>query len=173
MPYAELRNSILKARQQRWDTLLTMAENLENGCIITIAGNAAGATKDSPVLRGLISHAEMRMVDDAKALALGAYGDAAGYIVFMRSPLTMVKAKEKAVSIEHEHEWNRLLDIDIYGRNGSSADRSTMGLAPRRCLLCGEPAADCIRTQRHDYCDIIGETERLLKGFQRTFAGAH
>ncbi len=173
MPYAELKNSILKARQQRWDTLLSMAGNIESGCIVALAGNAAGAVKDSSVLRKLISHAEMRMVKDADALTLGAYGDAAGYIVFMRSPLTMTKAKEKAVAIESEHEWNRLLDIDIYGRNGSSADRSTMGLAPRKCLLCGEPAADCIRTQRHDYSDIIAETERLLKGFQRACTGAH
>jgi len=172
MPYAELRNSILKARQQRWDTLLTLTENLENGCIVTIGGNAAGATKDSPVLRELISNAEKQMVQDAYALTVGSYGDAAGYIVFMHSPLTMEQAKEKSVAIENSHQWNRLLDIDIYGRNGSSADRGTMGLAPRRCLLCGEPAADCIRTQRHDYSDIIAETERLLKGFQRACTGS-
>ena len=173
MPYAELRNSILKARQQRWDTLLNMADNLEKGCIVTIAGNCAGAVKDSPVLRELITHAEKHMAQDANALTIGSYGDAAGYIVFMRSSLKTAQAKEKAVAIESSFEWNRLLDIDIYGKKGSPADRSAMGLAPRRCLLCGEPAADCIRTQRHDYCDIIAETERLLKGFQRACTGAH
>jgi len=172
MQYAELKNSILKARQQRWDNLMHLSHTCKSGCIVTIAGNAPGAMKDSPALRELIARAEKAMVDDAEALTIGSYGDAAGYIVFMRSQMNMQDAKTAAVSIESKHEWNRLLDIDIYGKGGSSADRRSMGLAPRKCLLCGEPAADCIRTQRHDYCDIFAETERLLKGFHRFCAGA-
>lgn len=171
MQYAELKNSILKARQQRWDNLMMLTETCTNGCIAAITGNAPGAVKDSPALRELIGHAEKGMAKSAQALTIGSYGDAAGYVVFMHCPLSIKEAKEIAVVIETAHEWNRLLDIDIYGAQGAAADRRSMGLAPRKCLLCGEPAADCIRIQKHDYCDIVRETERLLRGFQRFCTG--
>lgn len=164
----ELRNSILNAREQRWETLSRLTGSYRDGCVITIVCNTAGEEKDSPAMRRLIACAEERMAKDADALTIGAYGDAAGYIVFMHSPLDAKSAKSAAVALETEHERNRLLDIDIYNTDGQAADRASMGIPPRRCLLCNEPAADCIRTQRHAYPDIIAETHRLLTGFQES-----
>lgn len=164
----ELKTSILNARERRWETLSQLTGSHKDGCVITIVCNAAGEEKDSPVMRRLIAYAEERMAEDGKALTIGAYGDAAGYIVFMHSPMDAKSVKSAAVALETEQEWNRLLDIDIYSSDGQAADRASMGIPPRRCLICKEPAADCIRTQRHAYPDIIAETHRLLTGFQKS-----
>ncbi len=59
--------------------------------------------------------------------------------------------KAAAVRVEAASAWARLLDIDVYEvETGSTVDRASLGLAPRACLLCGEPAHGCARSRRHD-----------------------
>lgn len=57
--------------------------------------------------------------------------------------------KRAAVALEEEVGERRLIDIDVYDEQGLPWDRARLGLPQRTCLVCDEPARECIRLQRH------------------------
>jgi holo-ACP synthase len=70
-------------------------------------------------------------------------------------------AKALAVAVEEENEWGRAVDADVITTLGPIS-RPSVGLAPRACLLCGEPAKMCARSRRHDADEVRAEAIRLL-----------
>lgn len=71
-------------------------------------------------------------------------------------------AKRAAVALEARDPAGRLLDIDVYRLDGSQADRAQLGLPQRACLLCAEPARECIRIQRHSLAELQARVDALL-----------
>lgn len=57
--------------------------------------------------------------------------------------------KELTVQIENTHPLGRLLDYDVFGRDGNPIPRTSLGYPPRKCLLCSEPAHACTRNRTH------------------------
>jgi holo-ACP synthase CitX len=54
-----------------------------------------------------------------------------------------------AVRIENKHPLGRLADIDVLSNTGEPVARADLGLPPRACFLCGEPAVLCRPINRH------------------------
>lgn len=77
-----------------------------------------------------------------------------------------VLAKEAAIALEEESPAARLLDLDVYDGGGNPVGRRELGLPPRRCLLCEEAAADCMRLSRHDRHLLRARTDELLHPFR-------
>lgn len=168
MQYDELKNNILKARDMRWETLRMLAAMYPDRRLVTVCANIAGADKDTEAARRLIGWAEDKLRSLAAVLTVGAYGDAAGYIVFMASAEDIQRLKPAATDVEQYADYCRLLDIDVYDNDLNALSRTELGMSPRKCLLCGDNAADCARTRKHDISSIIDETNRLLDKFVRT-----
>ena len=40
--------------------------------------------------------------------------------------------------------------------------RESVGLPPRKCLLCGRPARQCMRARTHSIAELLSEIDRLL-----------
>jgi holo-ACP synthase CitX len=57
--------------------------------------------------------------------------------------------KRAAAGIEGSLPFGRVLDLDVYGDDGRPVDRAGLGLPPRLCLVCEEPARECISRRRH------------------------
>ena len=77
----------------------------------------------------------------------------------MLSPLPGRTLKRMAVRLENAHPLGRLADIDILTAAGVPVSRADLGLPPRACFLCGEPAALCRRRKTHaqeTLADYIG-----------------
>ncbi len=66
--------------------------------------------------------------------------------------------KDIGVRIEEETPWGRLYDIDIIGTDGEKLSRPS----PRRCIVCGGPAADCARSRAHGLDQIREKTDELI-----------
>lgn len=77
------------------------------------------------------------------------------------------RAKAAAVHLEQTLPAGRLLDLDIYAR-GSAVSRSDLHLAPRSCLVCDQPAVDCIRSRRHASDEAVRAAEQLILGWRAT-----
>lgn len=86
------------------------------------------------------------------------------------------RAKRRCLAIEDSHPVARLVDLDIYvgeSAPGGAAefpplrqvDRKSLGLPARPCLVCAEPAVDCMRRRRHPYPELIGHAHELLRAF--------
>lgn len=74
-------------------------------------------------------------------------------------------AKRCCLRIEDSRPVARLLDLDIYTAAGRQIGRSSLGQAARPCLLCPQPAVDCMRSRRHPYPDLIARAHELLAAF--------
>lgn len=131
-----------------------------------------GRTKDSPSRRNVMGKAEQALCS-----ALASFG----YPVMEKTrkdgengPEAVIAAdcaaeelKRIAIGIEECEPWGRLVDADVIA--ASLVDnapqilrREFFGLAPRRCLLCGNAAMDCIASGRHSPQALAAEAERLF-----------
>ncbi len=65
--------------------------------------------------------------------------------------------KRAAMELEDRHPLGRLWDIDV-----APLSRRDLGLPPRRCLVCGEPAHACARSRAHGVADLVAAIERRV-----------
>lgn len=66
-----------------------------------------------------------------------------------------MKIKGKMISIEDSHPWGRLFDIDVIGMDFAPLSRRDLGYGERKCLLCCERAAVCVKSRRHTTSEIL------------------
>lgn len=78
--------------------------------------------------------------------------------------------KEKMTAIEESHPLGRLFDIDVLGTDGLSLSRSSIGLSPRSCLICGGNAKACARNRNHSIELILWRTAQILNDYFRNQA---
>lgn len=70
--------------------------------------------------------------------------------------------KEITCSIEDDSPLGRLFDMDVLAPTGEKAERSSVGRAPRSCLICGNPAKDCARSRTHSVEQLQEKTTEIL-----------
>ena len=66
--------------------------------------------------------------------------------------------KTIGVQLEEETPWGRLYDVDIIGTDGEKLSRPE----PRRCIVCGGPAAECARSRAHGLDQIKKAADDLI-----------
>lgn len=165
MPYAALRNSLLDARQRRDETLQRQSCA---GCgTIFISLNIPGPQKSPPGSCALLDWGRARLHALLPALRPLERGrDALGPWALARAEADPGALKEVALSVETALPAARLLDIDVYGPGGAPLDRSSLGLPQRPCLLCPEPARQCMRLGRHNASQLQRRVHELLAPFR-------
>jgi holo-ACP synthase CitX len=89
--------------------------------------------------------------------------DALGPWALFRTTLPAAVVKRITVELESARPSGRLLDLDVYD-GGRPADRASLGLPPRACLVCDRPAVECIRLERHGAEELSAAVEQLLTG---------
>lgn len=96
---------------------------------------------------------------DTPVLASSALSEITGpealYVVDMESR----GLKRALVDIETGHPLGRLWDADVICPKDGPVSRRTLGMEPRRCLICHEAAHVCARSRRHS----LDELARAIK----------
>ena len=136
--------------------------------LVSFSMNIAGPVKNSPLIRRGFAAGE-RMLEEHLALSgcppvfrevsdtdTGCEGL---YVVGM-DPAAL---KKLTCAIEEHSPLGRLFDMDVIAPDGRKLERA----APRRCLLCGRPAASCARSRAHSVEELRAATEALLTGSLR------
>lgn len=88
-----------------------------------------------------------------------------GFEAYLLTPLAPSEAKRKACRIEEEHPLGRLFDIDIIDQRGIPVERSTIGLPPRRCLLCHNEARYCMRNHSHTREEVLQRIKEMVENY--------
>lgn len=70
--------------------------------------------------------------------------------------------KRRTCSIEESHPLGRLFDIDVLRPDGTPVSRRSIGIEPRRCLVCDREARFCMRNHTHTADEIQQAVNRLL-----------
>ncbi|ADD68355.1 holo-ACP synthase CitX [Denitrovibrio acetiphilus DSM 12809] len=162
MQLEELKNKLLLARDSREQHLSEYLRTC-SGSVVMISLNIPGQDKKPAGVLEIFQHACETVHEKLSAVDCVSVEDEAGYYAILMCSKDTEKTKRIAVEIEESSKAARLLDIDVYNANGEQADRKSLGLPPRQCLVCGQPAADCMRNKRHDANTIINAAEKLLK----------
>lgn len=77
-----------------------------------------------------------------------------------------LEVKQAMALIEEEHTLGRLFDLDVLDQTLRPISRTAVALAPRGCLICGQPAAVCRRQRKHS-------TEELLSAVRARYHAWH
>jgi holo-ACP synthase len=140
---------ILAAREARERLIRGLAAQVP-GSLAFVTTNIPGAEKCRFGLQDLVERAIAMLGDLIAGCEVidegsGPLGPHAG----IACPDSSVAVKRAAVQIEDSVRGGRLLDVDVYDVKGRAFGRAKLGLAPRGCIVCAEPAFDCIRVGRH------------------------
>lgn len=162
MSCAASANELLAARDGRHQLLLAA---LREGfpIIIGLALNIPGETKVRAGVFGLFHRTRQELpslLGSLRDLAAGC--DRLGPYGLFGSALAPTAAKTLCVGLETARPAGRLLDLDVYDDDARPVNRADLGLLPRPCLLCGHPAVQCRRFERHTTAALLEKVDALL-----------
>jgi len=132
------------------------------GSFLFLSANVPGPRKYRPGLARLLREAAGALQASLGLDLVLAGRDLLGPYQVARTRAQPAAAKAAAVALESRQPAGRLLDVDIYAADGRQLDRAALGLAPRTCFLCGEPARACASLRRHAGPELLARVDALL-----------
>ena len=97
--------------------------------------------------------------------------EAVGYTAYFSVDASSSILKTLALRIEETHLLGRLFDIDVHDNNGEKISRHDAGKEMRRCLVCGENAFACARSQSHTPGELRKEVFRIIESWLKQKLG--
>ncbi len=159
-PWTERRrplySPVLDAREARWYRRLDLSAG---GALLTLTLNVPGPKKDgqpweslhrkawAEVLEFMDCHAVARLKEEL-------YLTAAGPEAHLLTSLPGRELKELAVRFEGLTPIGPLLDLDVM-EQGRPLSREDLGLPPRKCFCCDQPARLCAAARRHSLEEVM------------------
>jgi len=133
------------------------------GSIVMISSNIPGSDKYRPGICRCLRDAivSLEKIIDLKTTSI--QSDLLGPFCLTLSSITPRKAKMAAIEIEMQYQHRRLLDVDVYSTDGHQVDRASLNLASRPCLMCNEPARECIILKHHSNRELLSQVDLLLQ----------
>ncbi|MBN1334182.1 MAG: citrate lyase holo-[acyl-carrier protein] synthase [Synergistales bacterium] len=160
---------VLAARESRWEKRLFLARYYRK-TVVTLTMNIPGSDKT----RDIYISAHERIMEDfidflqernIALIHLESRVDADGPECIMVVDLPALTMKGNCISFEDSHPLGRLIDSDVMDGEGNCRGRSDLGLPPRKCLICNEPARECIVLRRHPKEEVIRKVEIMISDF--------
>lgn len=90
-----------------------------------------------------------------------------GYEAYLETTLSHGEAKRKTCSIEDTHPLGRLFDLDVIDADGVPISRETIGLNPRKCLICDNEARYCMRNHTHTLSELSARIDEMIEDYVR------
>jgi holo-ACP synthase CitX len=157
----------LLAREARQAAIEQACRESGGGAIVFASTNVPGPGKWPPGIAGWFGDACEAVASRLPATRRGAGTDAVGPWALFAAAMPPSEVKRAAIRLEQELPAGRLLDLDVYSPGGHQADRASLGLPPRACLVCDLPAVECIRTKRHEAATLARAVAGLLSAWPR------
>lgn len=139
--------------------------------VITFTLNLAGAEKRSPLSDFIFRAGEKSLREKlGNPLHYALFDSPAGLCSFFVYSEHAAVLKNICMVLE-DGEAGRLFDFDVTNEHGAALSRSE----PRRCLLCGRPAAECARSREHPLEQVLAQANDIMLKFasKRLALGAH
>ncbi len=167
---AQPQSAILAARSARADRTRRFTERFHLPTIL-LTINVPGPDKNEPWVR-----VAMRWGEEAIRTKLAVHGCIVQAAEARRSAagpewrtavagriIEGTNLKRLMIAVEETEPLGRLFDIDVFDGDGSAVGRSTLGLPPRRCLVCNRPAHECARSANHSPAELRARINALVR----------
>ena len=161
-----IRSGLIAARDRRQE-LLEQYLGAGYPAAVFLSLVLPGEEKNPPGAAALVTRTVRTLVRKLPELInLNRGSDCLGMYAIMHLPFAASEVKRRCVAIETAEPFSRLIDLDVYDRDGIQIDRRSLGLPPRPCLVCDRPAVECIRLRRHTPAKVKGRVDELLAHFR-------
>ena len=90
-----------------------------------------------------------------------------GYEAYLVTPLSNEDAKRETCRIEDTHPLGRLFDLDVIDSDGVPVSRESIGLSPRKCLVCDNEARFCMRNRTHTMAELSAKIDEMIEAYVR------
>ena len=163
-----MNSSVLDAREDRWNRRRALAASLPSGwsvlsftlrmpAFLRLGGGFDLQAKG--LFMDLVFHlGSLGFAVESPAFAVRADGPEG--LCAVRGDASAVKGA--AVEFEEDHPRGCLADGDVMDSLCGEIGRESLGLPPRRCLVCGRRAAECVAGRTHGTEEIRTSVERIL-----------
>ncbi len=154
---------MLDAREHRAAAQSAMLASADKTCcLVSFSLNIAGDVKRTAKTRllfdrGLSAFGQLGFSERERRVSDAHTGTEA--LILLQADAREVKAALER--LEDAFPAARLFDFDVLNAGGEKLSRSV----PRRCLICGGPAADCARSRAHGLDAVKAATDALLSEF--------
>ena len=160
-------SAMLAAREARWERRMALAE--ETPSLISATLCVPLPLRTSPEAAALLRRSAEAL---RKALAREGFRPGEpewldgedGAACFLPCEEEAAAVKRFCVRQEETLPQGRILDLDVTARGGVPIGRAELGLPPRKCFLCGRPAAECVSAARHAPGEVAAFAEKMIFG---------
>jgi len=147
-------------RQQRQQRLLAEYHL----SLVSITINMPGSVKDTALTRKLCDFAVARVKESVPVCAEQIVYLPTGPEALLVTAVLATQVKDICSTIEMQQPFARLLDLDVFSEQGKQLSaQSTRGL--RKCYVCDNPAAYCMREAKHSQIEIQQAVQGLFHQF--------
>lgn len=112
----------------------------------------------------VIGHAGVKALADAFGADPEVRDLETGFEAYLTVPIPATDAKRLCCSIEDSHPLGRLMDIDVITWDGPMG-RDSIGMEPRKCLLCDKPARWCMRARTHTVEELLNRIGQMVEAY--------
>lgn len=151
---------ILAQREERAAAIQQTQADYPDHSVISYQLNIPGPLKNDATILSAFE-AGLEQIDDSE-LIIDWRENVTGPEAILIHKKTPHEAKLDMIQIENHFPLGRLFDLDIAG-----VSRKTLDIAPRKCLLCNEPAHVCSRSRKHGLEEVLEEMYRIIEVYQQ------
>ena len=155
-------NEILNDRERRAERQRELI-TLYGTPLVSFTMNIPGAEKDSPMIRAGFAEGLRRLRPVLSVRYEEERYGVTGPEAFLCADMEPQELKRITVKLEEADALGRLFDMDVICTDGISVSRTELGLAARKCLLCGEPAKMCRRAGHHTTDELNAAAKAILR----------
>ena len=156
---------LLEARDRRYERQLALAKEWPDRTLVCMTVVLPGPVKrDARSLK--VAEAGVKAVQDVfTPVHKELYDRETGFEGFFVVDGALLDVKKACCEIENEHPVGRLMDLDVLEPVGETivpVERERVGEPPRKCLVCGRPARECMHSHAHPFGEIEAAIDRIV-----------
>ena len=156
---------LLEARDRRYERQLALAKEWPDRTLVCMTVVLPGPVKrDARSLK--VAEAGVKAVQDVfTPVHKELYDRETGFEGFFIVDGALLDVKKACCEIENEHPVGRLMDLDVLEPVGETivpVERERVGEPPRKCLVCGRLARECMRSHAHPFGEIEAAIDRIV-----------
>lgn len=158
---------LLKSRDERHEMQMRLLREHPQQTLVCLTGVVPGSVKRSPQSL-TVAHAAVEALRQEFQPLPGHILERdlpTGYEAYIIVDCDKQEAKRRTCQIEDTHPLGRLFDIDVIGGDGSPIARQSLGLEPRKCLICDNEARYCMRNHSHTQEELWHRINEMLRNY--------
>lgn len=163
-------DELLLSRDNRHQMHLELLNQCQGRTLVSVTMVMPGPVKSNAISMALADKAEafLKRFEPLKIEYFSRRDLHTGTEIYLICNLPLLETKRICCAIEDQHPLGRLWDFDVICGDSVPLSRTEIGLSPRKCIICGEDAINCIRGRKHTKQDLYNRVVEIFNQHKHT-----